>query len=126
MLIVSGGAARSRLGSRGYAKGSAQLTSVRVRSPHASPHSEGSRPNACSICMRYALILMHTCAGCARVTGASRCEAHQRLRLAHGDGDGAGDACDACPSDNPDDTDSDGMCDSVDVCPTVFDPAQSN
>ncbi len=34
-----------------------------------------------------------------------------------GDGDGAPDACDPCPLDNPDDTDGDGVCDSADICP---------
>lgn len=34
------------------------------------------------------------------------------------DGDGTADACDPCPTDNPDDTDGDGLCDSDDPCPT--------
>lgn len=33
-----------------------------------------------------------------------------------GDGDGLPDACDGCPSDNPNDSDGDGVCDSDDIC----------
>ena len=33
------------------------------------------------------------------------------------DGDGNGDACDACPLDNPDDPDNNGVCGLQEVCP---------
>ncbi len=36
-----------------------------------------------------------------------------------GDGDGTGDACDACPKDPADDSDTDGHCADVDNCPLV-------
>jgi hypothetical protein len=39
------------------------------------------------------------------------------------DGDGLGDACDACSGL---DSDADGVCDPLDVCPSVWDPAQSD
>jgi hypothetical protein len=42
------------------------------------------------------------------------------------DADGAGDACDPCPMDNPDDSDSDGVCDSADVCPGGNDNVDAN
>ncbi|RME00052.1 MAG: hypothetical protein D6812_10395, partial [Deltaproteobacteria bacterium] len=40
------------------------------------------------------------------------------------DGDGHGDACDRCPSDNPDDSDGDGVCQSEDNCPDVANAGQ--
>ena len=41
-----------------------------------------------------------------------------------GDGDGIGDACDACPVDVIGDEDEDGICASEDNCPTVENPFQ--
>ena len=41
-----------------------------------------------------------------------------------GDGDGIGDACDACPIDVIGDEDEDGICASEDNCPTVENPFQ--
>ena len=43
-----------------------------------------------------------------------------------GVGDGVGDACDACPLDNPDDSDVDGVCDGVDLCPGGSDVLDSD
>jgi hypothetical protein len=40
------------------------------------------------------------------------------------DGDGIGNACDACPSDPGPDLDGDGVCSGVDVCPAFADPEQ--
>jgi len=42
------------------------------------------------------------------------------------DGDGVGDACDACPFDAPDDLDHDGVCTSVDNCPLISNGGQSD
>ena len=36
------------------------------------------------------------------------------------------DACDACPLDNPDDSDNDGVCDSDDACPGFDDNADAD
>lgn len=38
------------------------------------------------------------------------------------DGDGIGDACDACPEDPENDIDGDGLCGNVDNCPTIANP----
>jgi hypothetical protein len=38
------------------------------------------------------------------------------------DGDGLGDACDACPNDSDNDADGDGICGDVDNCPEVSNP----
>lgn len=40
------------------------------------------------------------------------------------DGDGIGDACDACPNDAANDADGDGYCESVDNCPGIPNPLQ--
>ncbi len=40
------------------------------------------------------------------------------------DGDGIGDACDACPLDPANDADQDGVCGNVDNCPAVANPDQ--
>jgi hypothetical protein len=50
---------------------------------------------------------------------------HLRMNRIHV-GDGAGDACDACPSDWHDDSDGDGLCADVDNCPEVFNTGQSD
>lgn len=42
------------------------------------------------------------------------------------DGDGLGDACDACPQDPANDADGDGICGDVDNCPAVANPGQSD
>ena len=42
------------------------------------------------------------------------------------DGDGQGDACDACPLDSANDADGDGVCGNVDNCPSVANPEQSD
>jgi hypothetical protein len=43
-----------------------------------------------------------------------------------GDGDGIGDACDACPLDALNDDDLDAVCSANDNCPSVFNPSQSD
>jgi hypothetical protein len=42
------------------------------------------------------------------------------------DGDGLGDACDACPNDPDNDADGDGVCGDVDNCPDVANPDQAD
>jgi hypothetical protein len=42
------------------------------------------------------------------------------------DGDGIGDACDACPNDPDNDADGDGVCGDVDNCPSVYNPDQAD
>jgi len=42
------------------------------------------------------------------------------------DGDGLGDACDACPLDADNDADGDGVCGNVDNCPSVPNPDQAD
>jgi Thrombospondin type 3 repeat len=42
------------------------------------------------------------------------------------DGDGIGDACDACPLDANNDADGDGVCGNVDNCPNVANPGQQD
>ncbi len=42
------------------------------------------------------------------------------------DGDGIGDACDACPIDPLNDSDDDGVCGNVDNCPLVANPDQAD
>ena len=42
------------------------------------------------------------------------------------DGDGIGDACDACPLDANNDADGDGVCGNVDNCPNAANPGQEN
>jgi hypothetical protein len=42
------------------------------------------------------------------------------------DGDGIGDACDACPADAANDADGDGVCGGVDNCPNVSNPDQAD
>ena len=42
------------------------------------------------------------------------------------DGDGRGDACEACPLDPNNDADSDGVCGNLDNCPTRFNPEQAD
>ncbi|MFI5317337.1 MAG: thrombospondin type 3 repeat-containing protein [Myxococcota bacterium] len=45
---------------------------------------------------------------------------------ADSDGDGIGDACDACPLDGKNDVDGDGVCGNVDNCPLVPNPDQAD
>jgi len=45
---------------------------------------------------------------------------------ADSDGDGTGDACDACPLDPANDADGDGLCANVDNCPTVANSDQAD
>ena len=42
------------------------------------------------------------------------------------DNDGAGDLCDPCPDDNPDDSDGDTVCDSQDICPGADDTVDAD
>jgi hypothetical protein len=42
------------------------------------------------------------------------------------DGDGLGDACDACPTDSTNDVDMDGVCGLSDNCPTTANPGQED
>jgi len=54
------------------------------------------------------------------------CPAAANVDQTDTDGDGLGDACDACPNDANNDTDDDGVCGDVDNCPTVANPDQSD
>jgi hypothetical protein len=45
---------------------------------------------------------------------------------ADADGDGLGDACDACPYDADNDADGDGVCGDVDNCPAAANPDQAD
>jgi len=45
---------------------------------------------------------------------------------AESDGDGVGDACDACPLDGANDADQDGQCGDVDNCPDRANPGQED
>ena len=54
------------------------------------------------------------------------CPAVDNADQADADGDGEGDACDACPLDADNDADGDGVCGDVDVCPAGDDNADAD
>jgi hypothetical protein len=60
------------------------------------------------------------------IDGADNCPGIPNASQADGDGDLAGDACDACAADALNDADGDGACGDVDNCPSLANPSQAD